>query len=267
MPRISYDRPEAHPTTARTIIWDPSLLDTVERTLRQLCEGPAPLAIDGKAIGNGLPARLIPLTELRAILLHPSADRTTRDAAWRELITQARTYGDAWTIGCVGVALPGLRHVISTLSRATSATDRADITAEVVIGFVHALDDIDLDRPRIMLRLCRIARKAGQRARWTDVVPVSPDTILRPMSAPPAGHPDLLLADAVEQGIITRFEAQVIGTTRLEDVNLTDVAEALGLGYDALRKRRSRAEARLRDAILDGRVSTKIHDSMSDPAF
>lgn len=87
------------------------------------------------------------------------------------------------------------------------------------------------------------------RSAWTtDGVPIKPH----------GGHPDLLLADAVEQGIVTRFEAQLIGTTRLEDVSLTELADHLGIDYEVLRKRRRRAETRLAEAIADGRISAKI---------
>ncbi|TDD92945.1 hypothetical protein E1293_00280 [Actinomadura darangshiensis] len=46
-------------------------LDVAEKTFDLLTRGPAALSLDGAALGNGLPARLIALDELRAILLHP----------------------------------------------------------------------------------------------------------------------------------------------------------------------------------------------------
>lgn len=250
---------EIRPTASAGAL-DPNLLDTAERTFRLLCEGPSPLAVDGKAIGHGLPARPIPLTEPRVILLHPSAGHEARDAVWRELITKARTYGEAWTVGCVGVALPGLRRVAAGLSQQSWAADADDIAAEVVMGFTQALAHVNLDRPRIMLRLCRAARAACLRSRYATAgaVPVCLETTDGVPIKPHGGHPDLLLADAVEQGIVTRFEAQLIGTTRLEDVSLTELADHLGIDYEVLRKRRRRAETRLAEAIADGRISAKI---------
>jgi hypothetical protein len=51
---------------------DQGALDVLDASFRLLVTGPSPLAIDGAALGHGLPARLIPLCELRALLLQPS---------------------------------------------------------------------------------------------------------------------------------------------------------------------------------------------------
>ncbi len=45
---------------------DPDALDVLDTSFRLLVAGPSPLAIDGAALGHGLPARLIPLDQLRA---------------------------------------------------------------------------------------------------------------------------------------------------------------------------------------------------------
>jgi hypothetical protein len=59
------------------------------------------------------------------------------------------------------------------------------------------------------------------------------------------GHPDLVLADAVAEGVITAAEAELIGATRLEDRTLHEVARSLGLPYETVKKARLRAEQRL----------------------
>lgn len=67
-------------------------------------------------------------------------------------------------------------------------------------------------------------------------------------SAPPKqdfGHVDLVVARAVAEGVISRFEADLIVTTRLDGRSLIDVGEALGMTANALRMRRRKAEARL----------------------
>jgi hypothetical protein len=73
--------------------------------------------------------------------------------------------------------------------------------------------------------------------------------------ASPWGHPDLLLADDIGQGIISQAEATLIGTTRLESVPLTAAADDLAVQYDTARMRRSRAEARLTSAIRAGQLN------------
>src|SRR6266508_4121751 len=48
-----------------------SSFDTLETCFRLLTSGPAPLTLDGRHVGHGLPARPIPLGELRVLLQHP----------------------------------------------------------------------------------------------------------------------------------------------------------------------------------------------------
>lgn len=234
----------------------PDLLDIAESTFQLLCRDGGPLRIDGDVIGYGLPSRPITLAELRLVLCHPAIGHPVRDAAWRPLIRLARAHGDAWIIGCVGLALPVLRRMAGRLSRGPG--DAADVTADVVVGFTHALRSVNLDRPRLTLQLYRATRMACARSGAPGgPAPVAPQTFDRfdtVVSGAPAGHPDLLLARAVAQGIISRTDAQVIGVTRLESVPLRAVAEDLAVPYDVLRRRRAAAESRLRAAILNGQV-------------
>jgi hypothetical protein len=121
----------------------PSPLDVLETTFRLLTTGPDPLALDGHTLGCGLPARPIPLDELRSILLHPSTSFPARDAALGELVRRAQTHGGAWTVGLAGVLLPGLRRVAGHLAREFPG-DTADIDAEVLTGFLEALAKLHL---------------------------------------------------------------------------------------------------------------------------
>jgi hypothetical protein len=54
-----------------------------------------------------------------------------------------------------------------------------------------------------------------------------------------------VLADAVRAGVITRWEADLIGATRLETVSLRDWATEHAVSYESTRKTRQRAERRL----------------------
>jgi hypothetical protein len=76
-----------------------------------------------------------------------------------------------------------------------------------------------------------------------------------PVSAPTAGHPDLVLARAVTAGVITAFEAELIGATRLEGVSVAGYAQGLGKAVKAVYKARDRAEERLVAAIRAGVLS------------
>ena len=60
-----------------------------------------------------------------------------------------------------------------------------------------------------------------------------------------SGHPDFVLARAVAEKVITADEAELIGSTRLEDHPLATAAAQRGLSYAAAAQARRRAEHRL----------------------
>jgi DNA-directed RNA polymerase specialized sigma24 family protein len=72
------------------------------------------------------------------------------------------------------------------------------------------------------------------------------------VAAPPPPRPggaEALLAGAVAAGVLAPAEAELILATRLDGVSLRALAAAGGVGYEQLRKRRQRAEARLRASL------------------
>jgi hypothetical protein len=92
----------------------PSPFDTLEACFRLLTTEPAPMAIDGRRIGHGAPARQLPLDELRAPLQHPATTDGLRRAAAQELVHRASQHRSGWIIGLAGVLLPGLHAVASS---------------------------------------------------------------------------------------------------------------------------------------------------------
>ena len=228
--------------------------DVAESTFRLLCTGPSPLAVDGRRIGHGLPARPIGLTELASMLMHPVTPYPARDAAWRLLITRARTAGPGWVVGAVGVALPALRVSAARLSR----TFTGDAQAEILAGFLVALDGCDLDAPRVCSRLCNTAHVTARARLRTTEPATSGEVTFQPTSTVPAplfGHPDFVLARAVKAGVITADEAELIGVTRLEEVTLAEYADRIGAPRWRLYKTRTRAEERLATALRAGALS------------
>jgi hypothetical protein len=162
------------------------------------------------------------------------------------LVLRSRTEGATWTVGAVGVALPALTSVAATLSE-RFAGDPADVHAEVMRGFLAALSSIDLRRPRVMLRLRWAAYRSGYDALIEALGSPTP-VVLGFRSTPPHppwGHPDLVLARAVADGVLTRTEAELIGATRLEEVAVADWAARHQTGEWAVYKTRKRAERRL----------------------
>ena len=230
------------------------LFDEIEQRFRLLCAGPEPLAVDGTTVGHGLPRRLIPLSELAAILMHPSCSFAARDEVWRLLVARARTGDAGWTVGAVGVALPGLRRAAYRLRRGSAG----DVQAALVTEFLVALQRVDIDQPRVISRLLSAAQTAARIAlRVTE-----PATSIEaneassfPLSRTPEGHPDVLLARAVAIGVLTADEAELIGVTYLQDVSVADYADRAGVSRWTVYKRRKAAETRLVEAIRSGALS------------
>lgn len=234
---------------SRDCQWLP--LDTARDTFTALVAGPDPLAVNGRLF-TGLPERRIPLDELRDLLLRPGCPRGTRDAVWRHLVLRSRVEGATWTVACVGVALPALASLGGWLA-ARYPGDRADIHAEVLTGFLSGLDVVDVRELAVFPRLRWAARRAGMTALHAALdAPVPTQAGYRSCPpTPPAGHPDLVLARAVTEGVLTRTEADLIGATRLEEVRLTAWAAEHDIGHQFASRLRVRAETRLLSWLTD----------------
>lgn len=236
------DEPLSSPSAA--------VLDAAETAFRLLTAEPSPLALDGRRVGHGLPEKMIPLDELRDLLLAAGATTGMREAAWVALVRAAQQDGPAWVVGAVGVALPGLRSIAGQLAFGY-AGEVADLDAEILTGFVERLKTIDPDAGMLAARLVWAAGRAGARLRaaeWelgTRQLPLF-DSIEPPR---PMRHPDLVLAEAVRDGVLSQREAAVIGATRLEGIHLIDLPPALGLTYRQVCYLREKAERKLVEYI------------------
>ena len=145
-------------------------LDAVDAAFRLLTAGPRPLAVHASRLAAGLPDRPVPLDELRVLLLHPATTARARNRVWAELVRRARTGDPAWVIGLTGIALPGLRRAVASLTAAYRG-DPADLQAEVLTGFLAAmrgLDPDDLDSVPLASRLCWAAWRAGKALAYAD---------------------------------------------------------------------------------------------------
>jgi hypothetical protein len=225
----------------------PQVLDTLATAFRLLTTGPNPLAVHGREVHPDLPARLIPLDELRDLLLADTTTNAVRNAALAVLIRRAKQERGAWIVGLGGVLLPGLRGVAGRLARRFLG-DTEDIDAEVLAGFLDALDRLEPTGGHLASRLLGPAYRHARRLRLVEfeqTLPRIPDSVAANIPARPWGHPDFVLAWAVKAGAITAREAELIGATRLEDVDLVIFALAEGCSIDVIRHRRHRAERRL----------------------
>lgn len=220
-------------------------LDAARSAFTWLVTSPYPVSVDGRLF-PGLPDRSLPLNEVRQRLLRRRCRQATRDAVWAHLVLRSRTEGATWTLGCVGVALPALTRIAATLT-ARFVGDPSDIHAAVLTGFVTELARIDLRKPRVMVRLRWAAYRAGHTAlREALDAPVPSGNRCRSTEpTPPWGHPDFVLARAVAEKVITPGEAELIGSTRLENHPLATAAAQRGVSYAAAAQARRRAEHRL----------------------
>ncbi|MGW4826264.1 sigma-70 family RNA polymerase sigma factor [Amycolatopsis japonica] len=246
---------------------DGNVFDTAWASFGWLVAGPAPLSVDGHDVA-GLPPRPLPLDELGTVLLAPSCSQDTRDAAWRHLVTLSRAEGAKWTVACTGLALPVLLPAARTLTRGLNTTDREDIHAAILTGFLEGLRSVDLDRRAVLVRLRWIAYRAGEHALRETLERPVPHEDLASRSAPPprpSGHPDLVLAAAIEAGVVTSSEAELISATRIGDVALIDAAHARGQSYDTTKHTRNRAEARLATYLADGAIDAPSEHGTGAP--
>jgi hypothetical protein len=221
-----------------------SPFDTTEKGFGMLCSGPTPLALEGTKF-EGLPDRTIALDELKAILLHPSMPLDQRNTVLGELVARAKFEG-RWMVGLVGVLLPGLRCSAWPLSR--QCPDKAsDIESEMLASFIEAVRRVDSHRPRLAAHLTWRAHSGAKALVRAELAECARPAFNPVSAAPPRkwGHPDFVLAQAVDDEVLCAEDAELIGATRLADLSLDAAAERLGISYAAVRKRRIRAEATL----------------------
>lgn len=250
-------RPQTMTTSAAPTDWPSGALAAAERAFGFLTAGPKPLALDGAYLGHGLPARHIPLDELRHLLVHdPTTSFDAKDAAWHQLIDRARGWGPTWVVAAVGMALPAL----STMSRRLCvghAGQSEDIDSELLAGFLHALRHRDLSGPAPYTRMCWAGWRAALLVRKNIATEEMPDVFDPASRLPtrPYGHPDLILGRAVHAGVINADQAELISATRLGRVLVEDLAARAGVDASVIRMRRRRAELAVVKALTAGKLS------------
>jgi hypothetical protein len=226
--------------------------EAAQQTFRLLTTGPQPLSIDGRLF-EGLPNRIVDLGELARLL--PATPAETQDAVWADLVRRAQTDSPDWVIGAVGVALASLIKIACELCTGYSG-ELEDIHNEVLAGFCRRLRTLDPDAGRIFARLYWAARRDGAKLRNAESEYAARTWHSDPVEPPkPAGHPDLVLAQAVRDGVLSPWEADVISVTRLENpentVFVTRLAARSGMSRAQLRYARAQAEGRLARYLSD----------------
>jgi transposase-like protein len=235
--------------------WPSSPLDAAQRAFTLLVQPPSHVGFDGRGF-EGLPDEILPLDDLRDLLLSPRTGVEVRDAVWRELVVRARRDGPAWVVAAVGVAMPGLRRIAGLLAAGWRG-DTDDLDSELIVGFVARLKTIDLDVPRICGRLIDAGLRAARKARDADcdaqLIHIEATGPIAPIQ--PWDHPDLVLARAVAAAVIDADEANLISATRLDTATVAQVADTLGIAASTASAWRAKAERRLAAAISAGELA------------
>ncbi|WP_131766140.1 hypothetical protein [Candidatus Protofrankia californiensis] len=235
-----------------------SALDTAEAAFYTLTAAPDGLSVDGTVIHPGLPQRPIGLRELRVLLAHPATSAAARHAVWAYLV--GRREEPAWQVGAVGIAMPVLRRTAGRLA-AGYPGDPADLDAEVLTGFLVGLRRVSPAAPRLGVRLAWAAYRAGvdEARRHSVALPGGGSGLPVAAAMPPApwGAPRGVLAQAVAAGVLSAADAALIEVSRLDGVPLAELSTVSGPGEE-LAVRLGRAETRLAQAIVTGRVGVRL---------
>lgn len=260
---------------------EPYPFDLIERGFRDLCAERRSLSMPGSLLGPNDAGRTIPLLEIRAALLRSGTGHEARNRVLAELVRRARG-GEPWRTIAAGVLLPGVRAVMGPLLR-SCPQHKADLQAEALTGLFEALRTTRLDRERIAMHLVWAARRsadrlldhelteadppgASDRLRWTKPLPADGrDEVTRcdathlvwPLVPAMSGHPELVLVEACEAGVLSAEEVDLIRETRLERVSVRLYAELLGEPHNSLRMRRYRAEQQLAKWVADEKPPCK----------
>src|SRR5690606_4601056 len=197
-----------------------SPLNTAETSFRLLTTGPGGLSLNCATITPELPRGSVGLRELRTLLTSRHISDDARDAVWRELVARARRSRSAWTVVAVGMAIPALRTIALSLTRNLPGGDPIDVDIAIMAGFLRGLHRVDVDLPGIRPRLCEAARFAGEHTVRYLAARAERQQPGEPPPPRPWFHPDLVLIDAVSEGVLDELDAELITLSRLEDVPL-----------------------------------------------
>jgi hypothetical protein len=242
-------------STSVSSSWPSTPLDAAEKAFLLLAEAPTHVPFDARGF-DGMPDRILPLDELRRLVLVAGTSPKIRDAVWRELVVRARRDGPAWRVAAVGMAMPGLRRQAGLLAAGWRG-DTHDLDSELLVGFMECLARVDFDEPRICGRLVEAGVRAARKIREaeSDTMLIRRGEAGAVLPIRPWDHPDLVLARAVAVAVLDRDEATLIASTRLDHQTLAVVAAQIGISPQLASNWRARAEKRLVEAIGAGELS------------
>jgi hypothetical protein len=157
------------------------------------------------------------------------------------------THADPGAFGVVAACLlPGLRRRVARYAPSLDRQEAFAVMVDALYEAVAAYDTAEHSRfvagGLLALPTRRLRRATTDQRSWslharhdTDAPSAAPGVELSAAA---------MLAPAVDAGVVTNRDAQLILDTRIAGRSLRDTARRLDLGYEAAKKRRRRAEAR-----------------------
>jgi hypothetical protein len=237
-----------------------SPLEQVEHAYLRYAYGPDPVLFWG-GYDTGLSNRGHTLPEVTAVLTDKATSAAAKDQVWKSLVRLAHISKHDWKVIAAGLAIRGLKRAVTRARyHAPNIDIRDDLESAAMAGFIESIETIDTNKPNICGRLCQAAYinarryaielKQYQQSLCSAVYESHPPSDQRQ-------HVDLVLINAIEEGIITKRQADLILETRLEKRSLRKSADGHGIELAKARFERRHGEHELY-AWLTG------HDHESD---
>lgn len=231
-------------------------LDTLRRAFAALLEDPCPLVIPANELPLLTGACDLSLSAAKTLLLDAGTASADKRAVWAAIVRRAQRGESAWTVAAAGLAYPALAGRVLRVCRAHPG-EAEEIQAEILVEFLAALMDVDVEDPGIgdvAGYLAWRALNASQAFRRREAAAAGCGKGLARAVIPlfPAGHPDIVLARAVRAGVVTRDEAEWISRTCLGEESAAQVAKEFGIGLSTFYRRRAEAGHKLAAAIESG---------------
>jgi hypothetical protein len=110
----------------------PSPFAALETSFRLLSQHPYPVAVDGRQLGHGAPARQIPISELRSIALHPATSPDLQDTVLDTVIAGLQQEPATWIVVLGGILLPSMRCLAERTAIASGEMSMRGIEAELL---------------------------------------------------------------------------------------------------------------------------------------
>jgi hypothetical protein len=110
----------------------------LEDSFRLLDAGLHPLALDGRQLGAGLPARQIPISELRSLVMSSTATHELQDQVVGAVIERLQQEHIPWVAVLGGLLLPGMRHLAVQMAPRGRRASRRHAEVELLTRLLAA---------------------------------------------------------------------------------------------------------------------------------